>query len=328
MATVEMSYRDALNAALRDCLGEDPSVVMMGEDIGSYGGAFQVTRGLQDEFGKRRVLDVPIAENGFCGAAAGMAIGGLRPVVEILLVDFFPVAMDALVNQIAKQPVMSGGQSTMPVTVWSVSGSYRSAGPQSGEMLEAMLAHASGWKVALPATPADARGLLTAAIRADEPVAVIGHFFLLGTRGEVPDHAYEVPLGKANVVRPGSDVTLVTYSHFVQRGLLAAEELAQAGIDVEVIDLRTVVPLDMDTVRESVIKTGRVVIAHEARRRCGIGAEIAARLAEDEVVLDALQAPIIREAAANRAFPASQPLEDACLPSDKSIAAALRRAMA
>jgi acetoin:2,6-dichlorophenolindophenol oxidoreductase subunit beta len=327
MPAVEMSYRDAVNAALRDCLAADSSVVMMGEDIGSYGGAFQVTRGLQAEFGVRRVLDTPIAENGFCGAAAGMAMGGLRPVVEILLVDFFPVAMDALVNQIAKQPVMSGGQYRMPVTVWSVSGSYRSAGPQSGEMLEAMLAHASGWTVAMPSNPADARGLVTAAIRSDEPVAVIGHFFLLGARGEVPDEPYEVPLGKASVARSGSDVTLVTYSHFVQRGLAAAATLQAEGVDVEVVDLRTVVPLDMETVRGSVLKTGRVVIAHEARRRCGIGAEVAARLAEDEVVLDALQGPIIREAAANRAFPASQPLEDACLPSETSIAAALRRAM-
>jgi pyruvate dehydrogenase E1 component beta subunit len=253
-----------------------------------------------------------------------MALGGLRPVVEILLSDFFPVALDGLCNQIAKLPTMTGGQARQPVTIWTSAGSYRGAGPQSGDMLEALLAHMSGWKIALPATPADARGLLTAAIRDDEPVAVIAHLFLYSVRGQVPEGPYEVPLGKASIARSGNDVTLVTYSHFVHRGLEVAKRLEGEGIDVEVIDLRSVVPLDMDAIKSSALKTGRVVIAHEARRRCGIGAEVAARLFEDSEVIAGLRAPVRRVAAANRAVPASQPLEDACLPSEATIADAIR----
>jgi pyruvate/2-oxoglutarate/acetoin dehydrogenase E1 component len=324
---MELTVREALNQAMRTCMAEDESVVMLGEDIGAYGGIFQITSGLQKEFGPLRVMDTPIAENGFCGAAAGMALAGLRPVVEIMLSDFILVCADGLGNQIAKLPVMTGGRMTKNAITVRVSAGIRGGGPQSGEMFEALFAHLPGWKIVAPSNAADAKGLLISAIRDDSPVLFLEHAGLYEVKSTVGDGDDAVPIGRAAVAREGTDVTVVSYSHMVAQALVAADALAGDGISAEVIDLRTLVPLDLGTVKRSIQKTGRLVLAHEARERCGIGAEIAAQLASDEESLRSLRAPICRVAARNVPLASAKVIEDWIIPTDQDVAEAVRLVM-
>lgn len=319
---METTYAKALNDALRLEMRSDPNVIVLGEDIGVHGGIFTVTSGLSAEFGDR-VIDTPIAEEGFVGMATGAAIAGLRPVVELMFMDFALVAADQLLNQAGKLRFMSGGNITVPLTIRTRQGASGGGGPQHSQSLEALFAHLPGFAVALPSTAADAKGLLTAAIRMDEPTIVIEHQSMYFTRGEVPEGEHVVEFGRAAVRRRGSDVTLISYSRSVDLALTAAESLAERGIDAEVIDLRTVVPLDIETLMESVNRTGAAVVVHEASRNAGVGAEIAARIQED--CWDSLRGPVKRVTGLDMPVPFAQTLEEAWLPSVSDIERAVHR---
>jgi pyruvate/2-oxoglutarate/acetoin dehydrogenase E1 component len=276
----ELTYREALRRALADQLGSDPDVLLLGEDIGAYGGIYKVTDGLQARFGADRVIDTPISEAGFVGVAVGAAMTGKRPVVELMFMDFSLVAADQLLNQAAKMRYLSGDQWKVPLTVRTQEGVGAGTAAQHSQCLEALFMHLPGFAIALPAYPADAKGPLSAAIQMDSPALVIEHKALYGQSGPVPDGPFEIPFGKANVLSDGTDVMLVSYSRSVHTCLDAAQSLAAGGISAELIDLRTLVPLDMATVLESVSRTRRLVLVHEAHRNCGPAAEIAARVME------------------------------------------------
>jgi len=264
-----ISYAQAINEALKEEMALDDRVILLGEDVGSYGGVFKVTKGLFDEFGKERVIDTPISETGFIGAGVGAAMTGLKPIIEIMWIDFSLVAMDQIINQAAKMAYMSGGQTSVPMVIRTQGGGGRGNGAQHSQSLETLFAHIPGLKVVAPSTPYDAKGLLKASIREGSPVIFIEHKMLYSQKGEVPEEEYTIPLGKADIKRSGKDVTIVTLSRMVQFSLEAAKELEKEGIDAEVIDLRTLVPLDIETVKESVKKTNRVVVVHEATRSYG-----------------------------------------------------------
>ena len=268
--------------------------------------------------------DTPIAENGFVGAAVGLALAGLHPVVEIMFADFLLVCADALFNQIGKLPVMTGGQARLPIVIRTQGGGYRGSGPQHSQSLEALFCHFPGFQVVMPATPYDARGLLSAALQSDRPVAVIEHKLLYATKGQVPTAPYTLPLGKAEVKRAGTDVTIVSISRALLTALDAAEALAQDGIRAEVIDARSVKPLDMATITTSLAKTHRLVVVHEAYRSCGVGAEILARIVEDPDAFYLLEAPLSRVTGRDWPIPASTPLEDATLPQVADVVRAVR----
>jgi pyruvate dehydrogenase E1 component beta subunit len=318
----KLKYRDALRAALHEEMARDPSVFCIGEGIGERGGSYKVTEGLLAEFGPTRVIDTPLAEAGFVGVGVGAAIGGQRPVVEILFVDFLLLAMDQVINQAAKYRFMSGGQGTVPLVIRTQGGTGNSLAGQHSQSLEALYYHIPGLKLVMPSTPRDAKGLLISAIRDEDPVIFIEHKLLYMTEGEVEDDAGPIPLGSAEIKRPGTDVTLVTWSHMVLKSLQAAEELAADGISVEVIDLRTLVPMDVDTVLESVARTGRLVIAHEAIKRGGIGGDVAAMVAER--AFEHLRAPIVRVAGRNTVIPFNLALEKAAVPQVRDIVVAIR----
>jgi pyruvate dehydrogenase E1 component beta subunit len=291
----KLKYREALRDALREEMARDPTVFCIGEGIGERGGSYKVTEGLIAEFGPGRVVDTPLSEAGFVGLGTGAAIAGGRPVVEMLFIDFLLLAMDQVVNQAAKYRFMSGGQGNVPLVIRTQGGAGNSLAGQHSQSLEAIFHHIPGLKVVMPSTPADAKGLLKTAIRDDDPVIFIEHKLLYMTDGEVPAEPYVIPLGQAEVKRPGTDVTLVTWSHMTIKSLQAAEELAGEGISAEVIDLRTLVPMDTETVLESVSRTGHLVIAQEAVKRGGVGSDVAAIVAER--AFDSLRAPIVRVAA-------------------------------
>ncbi len=321
--TYEVEYRQAIQEALREEMLRDEDVFLMGEDIGLYGGAYGATRGLHEEFGDERVRDTPISEAGIAGAAVGAAMAGMRPMVEIMYVDFTPLAMDQLANQGAKNRFMFGGKTTVPVVVRTEGGAGRSIAAHHSQSLEALWTHFPGIYVVMPSTPYDAKGLLKAAIRDDNPVMFIEHKMLYGVKGSVPDEDYIIPYGVADVKREGSDVTVVTYSRMVHRALQAAETLAAEGISVEVIDLRTLKPLDMETIAASVRKTGRVVGVTEAYPTNSFISEIAARVQEE--LFDWLDAPVIRVSAADVPVPMSESLEDADIPGVDTIINAIRK---
>lgn len=299
----------------------DKKVVLLGEDVAHHGGMFQVTKGLLDEFGENRVIDTPISESGFLGMALGMALTGLKPVVELMFVDFSLVAMDQLLNQIAKTTFMSGGL-PLPMTIRTQGGGYKGAAAQHSQMLEALFLHVPGLKVVAPSSPADALALLAGAIRDPNPVVFIEHKQLYSIEGELPDGDSAEPLGQARVVRPGIDCTVASYSYTLVQTLEAAATLASDGIEVEVVDLRSLNPLDLDTVAESVAKTHRLVVAHEAHARCGVGADLAAQI--QERCFDELDAPIQRVTAMDVPVPFAKSLEDAVLPSPAKIADKVR----
>ena len=321
----EMTYAQALNQALREEMLRDPSVFVMGEDVavwGERGGVFGVTKGLVDEFGPRRVRDTPISEGGIVGLAVGAALTGMRPVVELMYVDFITLAMEPLVNQAAKLRYMFGGQAKVPLVVRSNVGASGGKAAQHSQSLESWLAHVPGLKVALPGSPADAMGMLKVAIRDDNPVIFLEHKLLYFQKGEVPDGEHLVPFGRAVVRRRGRHLTVVAMQAMMQRALEVADRLAVEGIELEVIDPRTLVPLDMETVYESVRRNGRLLVCHEAPERGGWAADVAAMVTQ--VCFDHLDAPPARVCGANVPIPYSTPLEDAVLPGAAEIERAAR----
>jgi len=318
----ELTMAEALNEALHGEMQRDARVFVMGEDVGLIGGIFGVTRGLREKFGEDRVRDTPISEATFLGAGVGAAIAGLRPVVEIQIFDFVAMTMDQIVNQAAKFRYMLGGRPTVPLVIRGPQGGGIRLAAQHSQSLEAWFVHVPGLVVVAPSTPYDAKGLLAASIREDNPVIFLEHKALYAVKGPVPAEPYALPLGKADVKRAGRDVTLVATLAMVARALAAAAELEKDGISVEVIDPRTLVPLDEATILASVARTGRLVIAHEAVKRGGWGAELAALVSER--ALDALDAPIVRVAARNVPMPYNDSLERATIPTQQDIAAAVR----
>ncbi len=322
----ELTYSQALREALVEEMTRDPNIILLGEDIGVYGGVFKVTEGLLAKFGPARVRETPISEAGFVGMGVGLAMTGKRPVCELMFMDFAFVAADQIFNQAAKMRYMSGGRVKAPLVIRTQQGGGRGNAAQHSQSLETLFTHIPGLKVVLPATPYDAKGLLKAALRDENPVIFIEHKLLYATKGMVPEEEYLIPLGKAEVKRAGADVTLVSYSRTLLHSLEAAEEAASMGISTEVIDLRCTVPLDLDAILASVRKTGRLIIAHEAHRRLGVGAEIAALVQEH--AFDYLDAPIVRVAAMDVPIPASRPLEETVLPGKAQILEAIRRIVA
>lgn len=318
------TYIQAINEAMRDEMRRDERVFLMGEDIGHYGGLFRVTRNLMEEFGEKRVIDTPISEQGFIGMATGAAMVGLRPIIELMYMDFFLVAADQIFNQAAKMYYMTGGVVNVPLVLRGQHGGGKRYGSQHSQSVESTFAQFPGIKVVTPATPYDAKGLLVAAIRDDNPVLFLEHKMLYFTRGDVPDADvdYVVPIGKADIKREGKDLTLATFSYTLLQALEAAEELkAEYGFDIEVVDLRSITPLDMETVLASVAKTGRLLAVHESQSNCGIGAEIVARIYEEAPYL--LKAPARRLGMAPVSIPVSKVLEEEILPWKKNIKAAV-----
>ena len=322
----ELTYAEAIREALREEMRRDERVVLLGEDIAAYGGAFAVTSGLIDEFGPDRVRDTPISEAAITGCAIGAALTGLRPVLEIQFMDFITLCMEQLVLQAAKIRYMFGGTARVPMVVRTPGGSGTGAAAQHSQSLEAWFAHVPGLKVVAPSTPADAKGLLLSSIRDDNPVIFVEHKLLYRTRGAVAAEDGVVPLGVAEVKRPGSDVTIIATSAMVPRALAAADHLAREGISVEVIDPRTLRPLDGETLGASARKTGRVIIVYEGTKTLGIGAEIAARLAESDAFFH-LDAPIIRLGGQECPLPYNRTLERAAVPQQEDIVAAARDIM-
>lgn len=322
----QIAYWQAINEALAEEMTQDPTVILMGEDIGVYGGAYGATRGLLDRFGPDRVRDTPISEAAIAGAAVGAAMNGLRPVMEIMYVDFTPLAMDQLANQGAKNRYMFGGKTKVPMVVRTEGGAGRGIAAQHSQSLEALWTHFPGLYVVMPSTPFDAKGLLKAAIRDDNPVMFIEHKLLYGVKGPVPEGDYVIPLGVADVKREGTDVTVITYSRMVQKSLEAAERLqADDGISVEVVDLRTLKPLDRKAIRQSVEKTGRCVVVSEGYTTSGFAAEIMATVIEEAFF--ALDRPVVRVAAKDVPVPMAEPLERAAIPQVSDIVAAIRGVM-
>ena len=316
-------YREAIRDALAEEMRRDERVFVMGEDVAIYGGAYSATQGLVEEFGESRVRDTAISEAAIAGAATGAAMCGMRPVAEIMYVDFMTLAMDQFVNQAAKNRYMFGGKTTVPMVLRTEGGAGRCIAAHHSQSLEAWFVHAPGIFVVMPSTPYDAKGLLKTCIRDDNPILFIEHKMLYNTKGEVPSKEYLVPLGEAAVRREGKDVTIVSYSRMALRAEEAGKALADEGIEAEVIDLRCLRPLDIDRVLESVKKTGRLVLASEAYKNANFVCEIIARVQEH--AFDALDAPIERVCAADCPVPMSPVLEDEAVPrADKIVAAAKR----
>jgi pyruvate/2-oxoglutarate/acetoin dehydrogenase E1 component len=312
-----ITYAQALNDALREEMRADPRVFLMGEDIGHHGGIFRVTKDLIDEFGAERVRDTPISESSFVGLGIGAAMAGMRPVVELLFMDFALVAADQIVNQAAKLRYMSGGTVSVPIVIRAQQGGGRGNGAQHSQSFESWLAQVPGLIIVAPSTPADAKGLLKSSIRAGNPVIFIEHKLLYNTKGEVPESDDAIPIGKAEIKRDGRDITIVSYSRMSLFALEAAETLSQKGIEAEVIDLRTIEPLDMEAILESIRGTGRLLIVHESHNNCGLGAEIIARVGEQAP--DRLIIPARRLGAKHVPIPVAESLENAVLPQPADI---------
>jgi pyruvate dehydrogenase E1 component beta subunit len=322
----EMRYLRAINQALGDAMAADPTVILIGEDVSEAGGAFGASRGLRERFGAERVLDTPISEAALAGAAVGAAFSGLRPVAEIMFMDFTTLVMDALVNQAAKARFMFGGQRSVPMVLRTPHGGGLGAGPQHSQCLEAWFAHVPGLKVVCPSDPASAYGLLRAAIDDPDPVIFVEHKGLYAIKGEVSDPMPVIPLGKAATMREGRDVTIVAYGAAVHIAMSAATTLAGEGVEAEILDLRSIQPWDEQAVLASLAKTHRLVVAHEAVEAFGVGAEIAARMAD--IGFDELDGPILRVGAPFMPVPFSKGLESTYLPSPQRVIDAVRRTLA
>ena len=320
----ELSYAQAIQEAMAIAMEQDERVFLMGEDIGVYGGAFQVTGDLLHRFGPDRVMDTPISELGAAGVAVGAALAGMRPIFEFQFSDFATLAMEQIVNQAAKMRFMLGGEVSVPLVMRLPSGSGTGAAAQHSQSLEAWFAHVPGLKVVQPSTPHDAKGCLLAAIADPDPVMIFEHKLLYKMKGLVPEGHYTVPIGKARMLRKGRDVTIVATSIMVHRALAAAEELAADGIEAEVIDLVSLRPLDRETLIESVKRTHRLLCVYEGVKTLGIGAEVSAAVAESDA-FDFLDAPILRLGGAECPIPYSPELEKAAVPQTPAIAAAVRR---
>ena len=321
----DITYREAVFTALREALTEDPLVFIAGEDIGPYGGAYAVTKGLTEEFGPERVRDSPLSESVIVGAGVGAAMGGCRPIMEIMTINFTLLAMDQIVNHAAKLRYMSGGQLSVPLIIRTVTGGGAQVAATHSQSFEGWYASVPGLKVVVPSTPYDALGLFRSCRDEQDPVIFVEHVLLYSSRGEVPEDRYKIPLGTADVKRPGSDFTIVSYSRMVHVALEAAEQLAREGTEAEVVDLRCLRPLDMETVLESVRKTHRAVVVEEAWRTGGFGAEVAAQIQEN--AFDYLDGPVARVGGQDVPMPYSQPLEQAAIPDGNSVVAAARALM-
>ncbi|MBW2058311.1 MAG: alpha-ketoacid dehydrogenase subunit beta [Deltaproteobacteria bacterium] len=321
----EITYVQALNEALREELKRDESVFIAGEDVGLYGGNLGVTKGLFQEFGEKRVKDTPISEGAIVGLAAGAAATGLRPCVEIMYVDFMGLCLEQILNQTSKLRYMFGGKMKLPLVIRTQGGAGFSAAAHHSQSLEAFFTHIPGLKVVMPSTPYDAKGLLKSSIRDDNPVIFIEHKFLTDFRGPVPDDDYTLPLGEAEIKREGKNVTIITWSYMVHVALEAAERLAGEGIEAEVIDVRTLKPLDEETVVGSVEKTGKAVILHEACRTSGFGAEVSALIADK--AFDYLDGPVKRVTAPDTPVPFSPVLERAFMPKPEDVIRACQEIM-
>lgn len=318
----EITVREALQEAIREELLRDERVFLMGEDIADHGGIYGVTSGFLEEFGEKRVRNTPISEGAIIGSALGAAITGMRPIAEIMYIDFTTVAMDQIVNQVAKIRYMFGGKIRVPLVIRTQGGGGRGSAAQHSQSLEAWFVHVPGLKVVMPSTPYDAKGLLKTAIRDDNPVIFIEQKMAYQFKGEVPEEEYLIPFGKASVKREGRDVTVIANSYLLPRALKAAEELEKEGIDVEVIDPLTLVPLDKETMIESVSKTGRLVVVHEAVKRGGFGGEIVSMIVESEAFYY-LDAPIERVAGLEVPVPYNKKLEDYWMPDEENIKEAI-----
>jgi pyruvate/2-oxoglutarate/acetoin dehydrogenase E1 component len=321
----EVYYWQAIQEALIEEMRRDDRVFLFGEDIAEYGGAFGVTRGMVKEFGQERVKNTPISEASIVGVATGASLLGLRPVVEIMFMDFITLCMDQILNHATKYRYMYAGQVKVPLVIRTPAGGKRAYGPTHSQSLEAWFMHIPGLIIAVPSTPYDAKGLLKTAIREDNPVLFVEHKLLYSTKGEVPKEEYQLPFGKAVTRCEGKDVTIVCYSEMVIHALAAARELKNENIYVEVIDLRTLAPLDIVTVISSVKKTGKIIIAEEGWKTAGVGAEIAAQIIEH--IYDYLEAPIIRVAAKDVHIPSSELLERLILPGKEEIIDAVKKVM-
>jgi pyruvate dehydrogenase E1 component beta subunit len=322
----ELTYRDALREALREEMLRDKTVFLIGEDIGRYwGGAFKVTKGLAEEFGDERVRDTPISESAIIGVGVGAAITGMRPVAEIMFGDLSTLAMDQICNQAAKICYMFGGQAKVPLVIRTPFGAGVNVASHHSQSLEAWFMHTPGLLVAVPSTPYDAKGLLKTAIRGSNPVMFFEHKLLYPIKGEVPEEEYTIPFGVADVKLEGEDVTIFATLYMVHKALKAAQELRKQGVSVEVIDPRTLVPLDKQAIIESVKKTGRIVIVTEDCKTAGVSAEIAAIVAEE--ALDYLDAPIKRVAEPDTPIPFSPPLEQYVIPNEKTIIKAVKEVL-
>ena len=318
----KMTYRDAIRSALREALRDDPRVFLMGEDVGGYGGAFKVSYGLLEEFGPERVRDTPLSENTFLGAGIGAALGGLRPIVEIMTVNFSLLALDQIVNNAATLRHMSGGQLSVPLAVRMTTGGGRQLAAQHSHSLEGWFAHIPGIKIVAPAVPADARGFVLAALRDPDPVFIFEHATLYPVEGEVDAQAGPAEIGRALVRRRGDTVSLITYGGTLGKTLQAADELAMEGVEAEVVDLRSLRPLDTETILGSVARTHRAVIVDEGWRTCSLAAEVSARIMEEGFY--SLDAPVARVCSAEVPMPYAKHMEDAALPQVPAIVAAVR----
>ncbi len=323
MARITM--REAISQALWEEMERDPSIFIMGEEVGVWGGTYAVTKGFYDHFGSNRVKDTPISEAVIVGGAIGAALTGLRPVAELMTINFAFAAFDHIVNEAAKLHYMFGGQMVLPMVIRAVGGGGRQLGATHSQTPDAIFAHFPGLTVVAPGTPADAKGLLKASIRCDDPVLFIEHATLYQTRGEVPDGDYITPIGKSVVQRPGRDVTIVTYSKMLEISLKAADQLSQQGIEAEIVDLRTLRPLDMEPVLESFKKTNRAVIVEEGWRSYGVGAEIESRIYEE--AFDYVDAPIQRVAQKEVPLPYNRTLEQMAIPGPDDVIAAVKEVL-
>ena len=320
-----LTYRDALNQALREELTRDENVFLMGEEVAEYNGAYKVSRGLLEEFGPMRIVDTPIAELGFAGIGVGAAMTGLRPVIEFMTWNFALLAIDQVVNAAAKMRYMSGGQIGCPIVFRGPGGAALQLGAQHSQAFESWYAHIPGLKVIAPATPADAKGLLKSAIRDDNPVVFMEGEMLYNTKGEVPDDEYTIPIGKADRKREGSDVTLVCHSKTLSVALKAADKLAQEDISAEVLDLRTIRPLDTEAIFESVSRTHRCVVVEEGWPFAGVGAQVVYEIQKN--IFDELDAPVLRVTQADVPMPYNRALEKAAKPDPDTVAATVKKVL-
>lgn len=327
MEMQEMTYKDAIRLGMSEEMRRDENIIFFGEDVGVYGGAFGLSVGMVEEFGEERVKDTPISEAAITGAAAGAAATGLRPITEMMFSDFITIAMDNLANQAAKMRYMFGGKAKVPMVMRLPSGSGTGAAAQHTQSLEAWLCHVPGLVVVTPSTPAEAKGLIKSAIRDDNPVCFFEHKLLYKVKGMVPlDEDYLVPIGKSSIKREGKDVTIVTYGTTLQKAIDAAEEAEKEGISVEIVDPITLYPMDKDTIIESVKKTGRAIVVHEAAKTGGVGGEIAAAISESDA-FDFLDAPVLRLGGKDVPIPYNRNLETAVVPSVEDIKNAIYKVM-
>lgn len=313
----QITYWEALREGLKEEMRRDSNVFLLGEDIAEFGGSYKITQGLLEEFGHSRVRNTPISEAAIIGAALGASLAGMRPVAELMYIDFSGIAMDQIVNQVAKVRYMFGGKAKASLVIRTQGGAGRSSAAQHGQSLESWFTHVPGLKIIMPSTPQDAKGLIKSSIRDDDPILFIEHKLLYSEVGHVPEEEYLIPIGKADIKRSGKDITIVATSRMVLRSLRAAEALTEEGIEAEVIDPRTLVPLDEETILNSVKKTGKLMIVQEACKRSGYGAEIAALVCE-KAFYD-LDAPIKRIAAFNTPIPFAPKLENYVIPDEKTI---------